>query len=184
MQTFILEEKNFEEAQQAYSLFPNAEKHFQSRLNEYQTKINNIKEQDIASIQPDLVNSIDEIANDVELSMNRYNELKDIITNKFDQLVLDCNTMNGNLVCHERRFNNKEESEYPRNLLNDAIVLKNENQIIDALDKIYAAKESFSSVLSNIMKKWITDHQKNLEKFTSNYQIFKGEKNESQMPVS
>ena len=168
LQTFMIEEKNFEDAQEAYHAFPGSKKQLQIHLNNYQDTIDQLKEQDLYAIHIDDIRAVDELAHQVELSMKQYHNLKTTLLYKFDQMVLDCRAMNETLTYYSEVLMNDDESLNLQKLINEASVLKDDHHIIPALDKIYDVKERFAYRLKTVMNKWIRIHQEKIDKFSIN----------------
>jgi len=158
-QTFIIEKKDFGEAQQAYDNFPEVQNRFYAQVNDYQSIINDISSQDISLLNDNEMHAVDSLAKDVELSLEQYKFYYEILIKYFDKTMTECEQLKKRMSFQNSSFIQNADVSYSLNLINEAIALKNNNSIIEALDKITEAKECLLTAYNGIMLEWFITHQ-------------------------
>jgi len=161
-QTFIIEKINLGKAQQAYDNFSEVENRFHAQVNDYQSILNEISNQDFSLIEDEEVQNTDALAIEIEKSLEQYQAYTRILDEHFDKIHTDCVQMKSKILSQEAHFFQNNDAEYSLRLMEEAIVLKENRSILNALDRIMEAKESLMSVFNSIMLEWFITHQQYL----------------------
>jgi len=161
-QTFIIEKRNFGKAQQAYDNFSEVENRFHAQVNDYQSILDEISNQDFSMIEEEEVQNTDALANEIEKSLEQYQAYASILDDHFEKIHTDCVQMKSKILSQEANFFQNEEAAYSLSLMKEAIALKENRSIMNALNKIMEAKESLMSVFNSIMLEWFITHQQYL----------------------
>jgi len=166
-ETFILEEKNLGDAQQAYEDYPKIEKNFHKKLNEYKNVISEFESRKVLSISLDEMRQTDQLAKNIEEIKRNYDELQSIINKTIDKLIIESKQKANDFEYYANKSkDNIEEINQAKSILEEAQDLKDKNNIIMAIDKAYIASECIDSLLLNSSSKWMNQHKQNLNKLT------------------
>jgi len=161
-QTFIIEKRNLGEAQQAYDNFSEVENRFHAQINDYQCILDEISNQDLSRIEDEDVQNTDALASEIEKSLEQYQAYSRILDDHFDKIHTDCVQMKSKILSQEANFFQNDDAAYSLRLMEEAIVLKEKQSIMNALDRIIEAKESLMSVFNGIILEWFITHQRYL----------------------
>jgi len=166
-ETFILEEINLGDAQQAYENYFQIEKNFQDKLNEYKRSVLELETKAVSSIRIDEMRHTDKIFQEIEDILKSYTATQGIVNQKLDSLLNECNQKRGDLDYHMQNSGELgQETEQALKLYKEALKLKEDKKIILAIDKAYAANQSFNTLLSKINSQWINQHLLKLKSLT------------------
>jgi len=162
METFVLEEKNFGEAQQAYNTYPQVEQRYNEKLNEYRSSFNDLNIKNLADIKVEDMRRVDVLADETESAQQTCFELKNILLGKIDELVLDAKQKDDDIGKISKEMSDELGLDHGRLIMDEAQNLKEKGDIIKALDQAYMARESFTSLLAEIRERWASTHQKRI----------------------
>jgi len=162
IETFVLDEKNFGKAQNTYEIYPKLERTFNQYLDEYRNQISVLSSKEIVNIKSDEMRNIDILAKKTEDAQKLYIDARSIIIKKFDQLMQNSKEKENDVADYTQLIEDELNLDEGRSMINDAVILKEESRLIEALDKIYSANEWFINLLSEIRNRWIMSHKQRL----------------------
>jgi len=165
--TFLIEEKNFGNAQQAYTDFPNVENKFTEKFESYQKLVNDLSRRELSKIQLDEMKTVDDLSKEVETSFEVYHQSKEILVQYCEEMLQECSSIVDQLNYQSENMKNSDKANYPLNLIQEAKEYKDNNQIMEAMDKAYSAKENLKTVLYEIMQEWLASHKKYIGALTA-----------------
>ena len=163
IETFILDEKNFGDAQKAYDSYPLALKELENNLNGYQQALHSINSDNLSKVTKKDMKKIDALAEKTEISQKQCAALKTALFQNFEYMATETQNIQQDLLSQTDMIPQDFDFNYGKSLFNEAYILKSENKVCAALDKMYAAHEYFNSAYSDIRSQWMVQHQNKIQ---------------------
>jgi len=161
LETVVLEsnkEMDFGDAQLAYNSYPNAEKAFYEKRDEYIALIEELKPKDPNDIATKEIERTDILYENAKKLQQECMNTKVILSCKFEELILRSKELEGDITYHAINFNEEEGMERARTLIKEAIVLKDHGDVIEAVETAYQARECMEAILGNAKNEWVESH--------------------------
>jgi len=162
-QTFILDEQDFGHVQKAYDSYPLAVKELENKLNVYQKSLHKISGENLSKIKMEDMKKIDALAEQTEMCQTKCASLKAELFQNFAQMASEIQTIEKDLLNKSENLPQGFDINLAKSLFSEAHVLKSENKVCKALDKIYAAHEYFNTAYADIRTQWVSAHQNRIQ---------------------
>ena len=166
LETIVLEESALMdrgEAQEAYNSYLQVRDDFRIRRDDYKALIAEFKSRDPFSIANDEIEKADALYEDVKRIQRECLDMKAVLSRKLEDLVLAGKGLESDLAYHAREFGDVEGMEWGRSLLKETLELRDKNEITDALEKAYQARQYFAALLAKTRQVWMQKHQENVD---------------------
>ncbi|KPA15872.1 hypothetical protein MHK_003918 [Candidatus Magnetomorum sp. HK-1] len=162
IETYVLEEQNFGEAQAAYTEYAQIEKLFKERREVYRESFNAISSKQIECILIDEMHKLDKLAKQVLLTQKRYLKNRSILIEKIDSLVLSIKQQEMEFKVYKKKDSDTSALRHAKKLFEESLIMRDHNDLTKALEKAYMANECLQALISDIKNKWINKHQSKL----------------------
>jgi len=161
-ETYIVEEQNFGDAQTAYEQYAQLEKLFHDRRAIYRDSYNAIISKQIESIQANEMRKIDKMAELVRFTQKKLVKFQESLIQKIDSLVKNIKQLEVDYKTYIKHSSLSPEMRNARKLFEESLILRDQNNLTQALEKAYLANESYQTIASEIKNKWMNMHQSKL----------------------
>jgi hypothetical protein len=105
---------------------------------------------------------LDNMANTSEQLQSEYFKMKSILSDKFHQIMLNIKQKETDVAAYTQLITDELGLDDGRNLIEEALNLRNSNRLVEAIDTAYMAHILFKNLLLKIRQRWISGHQQNL----------------------
>lgn len=136
---------------------------FQEKLCLYQAFVAELKSKQPRSITSQEMKRTDALAEEIQISQKRCLEMKTNILRRLECMILQSKEMERDLAYHARQFKDEGKNERVGLLLKEAMQLRNNGEVIAAIEKVFQAKELLATMLEKANSDWVQQHQKKVE---------------------
>lgn len=174
LETVVLEntaEINLDNAQEAYNDYPQAKENFRGKRAEYAALVADLKSRHYAAITKQEIEKADNVYEEVKQLQQECLDMKSILSRKLETLILESKELEGDLGYHSKHLTDAEDIECGRELLQEAIELRDGGETTDAVEKAYQARECLSRLLAQAKSAWIRKHEKKIESLSINQNV-------------
>lgn len=174
LETFVLEnteEMDLGEAQKAYNDYPQARQTLQGKRDQYKSLVAGLKSRNPGTITKPEMQQVDALAREADLIQTQCFEMKTALSRKLDQMLLEAKEVEGDLAYHARDFNDEEGVEWGCSLLKEALELRENNELIGAIERAYQAREFLTQLLTRAKNVWIQKHQEKVDSLVSDLDV-------------
>jgi hypothetical protein len=158
----VIETKDLGKAREAYESYYTKQKKYHQYFSRYQKLVKAYAARNLLTIKIQEMRYLDNMANTSEQLQSEYFKMKSILSDKFHQIMLDIKQKETDVAAYTQLITDELGLDDGRNLIEEALNLRNSNRLVEAIDTAYMAHILFKNLLLKIRQRWISGHQQNL----------------------
>ncbi|MBF0452409.1 MAG: hypothetical protein HQK75_17030 [Candidatus Magnetomorum sp.] len=162
IETYVIEERHFGDAQGAYEYHSQIEKLFQEKREIYRETFNAVSSKKIHDIIVDEMRKLDKMAKQVLMVQKKYQENKHVLLKHIDRLVQTIKQQERDYNTYIKQNNDLPAARHAKKLFEESLILRDHNNLRKSLEKAHLAHECFQALTADIKNKWIHKHQSRL----------------------
>jgi len=167
LETFILEDNeciDLGEAQEAYDNYPRTEETFQGKREEYLAYVEELKSKNPASITRQEEERADTLYEETNRIRQDCLDRKAVLSRKLEELILEIKEIEADLHYHVKSFDD-EGIQLAQSLFKEVLELRDNNGLINAIERAYQARESLTGLLVQARDVWLRRHDEKVCSF-------------------
>ena len=169
METYILEDTrqmDLGDTRKAFDDYPGVKDALLQKRDEYRSLVNRLKSNPPSRITREEEKRADDLYDKVKGLKQTWLDLHASLSDKFEALLLESKKNAAELTNCSNKLVDEDDAAWGKSLLVEALALKDSNELVDAVQKVYQAGECMRGLLARAKGVWLKKHQANIEAFS------------------